>query len=117
MTDTLSLLPTICPYVILATGVLVLIGGVIGFLKAQSMPSLIAGVLSGILTISAFGVTYLNMIAGVIMAFVIFVCLTIVFAIRVKKTRKFMPAGMMLIIVSLSETFTLLTLLKLFEVF
>lgn len=76
--------------------VLLLVGGMIGFLKAGSKISLITSsiaaallvltTLPGILTF-----TFRRNLADVIMAL-----LLVVFAIRLAKTKKFMPSGMML---------------------
>jgi uncharacterized membrane protein (UPF0136 family) len=78
--------------------VLLLIGGMIGFLKAGSKISLItSSVASALLVLTAMpGVldpTFRRNLADVIMA-----ALLIVFAIRLAKTKKFMPSGMMLVV-------------------
>ncbi len=78
-----------------AYGILAIIGGIIGYLQAQSQVSLISGTISGlILVISAFlqlqGQGFALVLAAVVTA-----VLVVVFAIRLQKTRKFMPAGLM----------------------
>ena len=48
-------------------GLFTIIGGVIGYAKAHSMPSLIAGVVSGaILLICSYGLSQNNMVAAII---------------------------------------------------
>jgi uncharacterized membrane protein (UPF0136 family) len=77
---------------------LLLIGGMIGFLKAGSKISLItSSVASALLVITTlpgvFTFTFRRNLADIIMA-----ALLIVFAIRLTKTKKFMPSGMMLVL-------------------
>ena len=116
MNDILNNIPSVAQYVVLATGILVMVGGLIGFLKAQSMPSLISGGISGLVTIGAFGLTFVDMKLGLGLAFIVMVLLQVVFAIRIKKTKKFMPAGMMLMIVGATEVILILALIKLFDI-
>lgn len=78
--------------------VLLLVGGMIGFLKAGSKISLItSSVAAALLVLTAMpGVltlTFRRNLADVIMA-----ALLVVFAIRLTKTKKFMPSGMMLVL-------------------
>jgi uncharacterized membrane protein (UPF0136 family) len=78
-------------------GALVLAGGILGFLKARSRASLIAGIASAALLLCS-GVCMLQgrregwigamAVAGLLLAF---------FAARWLKGRKFMPAGMMVL--------------------
>ena len=77
--------------------VLLLIGGVMGFLKARSRVSLITStVCAALLALttlrSVFQPGFARDLANVIM----FVLL-VVFAVRLAKTKKFMPGGLMLI--------------------
>jgi uncharacterized membrane protein (UPF0136 family) len=73
--------------------VLLLVGGLIGFLKAKSKVSLImSAVAAAILILTRTGIfSHPAMIANVVMALLI-----VVFAIRLAKTKKFMPSGLML---------------------
>lgn len=76
-------------------GVLTFVGGIIGYIEAKSTPSLISGVISGILLIAG-GILSLNGAAWAeIAALVITVMLVIVFAWRLIKTKRFFPAGLM----------------------
>jgi uncharacterized membrane protein (UPF0136 family) len=79
----------------IAYGVLALIGGVIGYVQAKSKASLISGIISGLLLIIAGVMQIKGQEAGLTLATVITSVLVIVFAIRLIKTRKFMPAGLM----------------------
>ena len=81
-----------------AYGIISIIGGISGYIKAKSHISLILGIISGIALISAAVIQLQSLYFGAIIAQVITVMLVIVFAIRLFKTRKFMPAGLMLIL-------------------
>ncbi|MCX6930103.1 MAG: TMEM14 family protein [Verrucomicrobia bacterium] len=85
--------------------VLLLIGGLIGFLKAGSKVSLISSAVSAaalILTAipGLFGPGLARGLADTIMA-----ALLVVFAIRLGKTKKFMPSGLMLVVTVLALAF------------
>ncbi|HWD94783.1 MAG TPA: TMEM14 family protein [Verrucomicrobiae bacterium] len=74
--------------------VLLVVGGLIGFLKAKSKVSLIMSVsFAALLSLCAAGVVFYPYVADILLA-----ALLVVFAIRLTKTKKFMPAGMMLIL-------------------
>jgi uncharacterized membrane protein (UPF0136 family) len=79
----------------IAYGVLAVVGGIIGYVQAQSKASLISGSISGLLLIVAGVMQLQGQVAGLTLATVITSVLVIVFAIRLIKTRKFMPAGLM----------------------
>jgi uncharacterized membrane protein (UPF0136 family) len=74
--------------------VLLVIGGLIGFFKAKSRVSLIMSAsFAAALSLCAVGIIFKEYVADILLA-----GLLVVFAIRVVKTKKFMPAGMMLVI-------------------
>ncbi len=82
--------------------VLLLVGGLIGFLKAKSQISLVTSV-------TAAAVLALAAVPGILaptfaqnLTAVIMVALLIVFAVRLAKTKKFMPSGLMLVITGLA---------------
>jgi uncharacterized membrane protein (UPF0136 family) len=77
---------------------LLVVGGLFGFFKAKSKVSLITSVIAAaLLTLTAVpGLLSAGMARG--MADVIMAALLIVFGIRLAKTKKFMPSGMMLIL-------------------
>ncbi len=78
--------------------VLLLVGGLIGFLKAKSPISLImSSAFAAALVLCAvpgvFDVNFRKNLANILMA-----ALLVVFAVRLAKTKKFMPAGLMLLL-------------------
>jgi uncharacterized membrane protein (UPF0136 family) len=81
--------------------VLLVVGGMIGFLKAKSQVSLIMSVsFAALLSLCALGIIFQTYVADILLA-----VLLIVFAMRLAKTKKFMPAGMMLIATLLTLVF------------
>src|SRR5690349_3200014 len=74
--------------------VLLVIGGLIGYLKAKSKISLIlSAAFAAALSLCAAGIVFQPYMADILLAILI-----VVFAMRVVKTKKFMPGGLMLII-------------------
>ncbi len=74
--------------------VLLVIGGLIGFFKAKSKVSLIMSVaFAAALSLCAAGIIFQPYVADILLA-----ALIVVFGMRLAKTKKFMPAGMMLVI-------------------
>ena len=78
--------------------VLLLAGGLVGFFKAKSKVSLIlSSVFAALLVLTTlrgvFQPSFANNLANVIMA-----VLLVVFAVRLAKTKKFMPAGLLLVV-------------------
>lgn len=82
----------------IAYGILALIGGIIGYVQAKSKASLISGIISGLLLIISAVLQLQGQSLGLILAIVVTAVLVIVFTIRLAKTRKFMPAGLMIIL-------------------
>ena len=74
--------------------ILLVIGGMIGFLKGKSQVSLVMSVcFAAALSLCAAGIIFQPYVADLLLA-----ALLVVFAMRLAKTRKFMPAGLMLVI-------------------
>jgi uncharacterized membrane protein (UPF0136 family) len=78
-------------------GILPLVGGIVGYIQAKSKVSLLSGSISGFLIIFAaysqlqgqtWGLTLAAFVTGILVVF---------FAFRLARTRKFMPAGLMII--------------------
>lgn len=82
--------------------VLLLVGGLIGFLKAGSKVSLISSsVFAALLVLTAVpGVFERKFALG--LSNVLLAALLVVFAIRLAKTKKFMPSGLMLVLTILA---------------
>jgi uncharacterized membrane protein (UPF0136 family) len=82
----------------LGYGILAIVGGVMGYATAQSKMSLISGGACGILLVIA-GIAQLQGQAwGLTLGLVVTGVLLLAFLMRLIKTRKFMPAGLMLLL-------------------
>lgn len=74
--------------------VLLVVGGLMGFLKGKSQVSLMmSAVFAALLALCALGIVFQHYVADILLA-----ALLVVFAWRLTKTKKFMPAGLMLIL-------------------
>jgi uncharacterized membrane protein (UPF0136 family) len=82
----------------IAYGALAIIGGIMGYAQAQSKMSLISGGISGVLLIIGGVLQLQGQSGGLILATVVTAVLILVFGIRLAKTRKFMPAGLMMLL-------------------
>jgi uncharacterized membrane protein (UPF0136 family) len=91
-----AMLPSIGKFSLLALSLLVGAGGAMGYVKAKSKASLISGLISAALLAAAFGLSFVNAEMGLILGLVVAIALCVVFGIRLKKTGKFMPSGMLL---------------------
>jgi uncharacterized membrane protein (UPF0136 family) len=79
-----------------AFGVVAIAGGVMGFVKAQSKPSLIAGSISGIaLLVAGYLVGTPNLRIGLFLGLIVSLALAGRFVGPFLKTKKVMPAGLM----------------------
>jgi len=78
--------------------ILLLVGGLIGFLKAKSKVSLItSSIAAAVLILTTFRDVFQPRFANTL-ANAVMLVLLIVFAIRLTRTKKFMPSGMLLIV-------------------
>ncbi|MGF1458850.1 MAG: TMEM14 family protein [Leptolyngbyaceae cyanobacterium] len=76
--------------------VLSIVGGVIGYQQAGSKASMISGIATGVLLIVA-GIAILQAQTwGGVLAIAVTLLLVIVFCVRLLKTRRFFPAGLMI---------------------
>ncbi|MEL6494611.1 MAG: TMEM14 family protein [Cyanobacteria bacterium J06623_7] len=78
-------------------GLLAGIGGILGYVKSRSKPSLISGCISVILLLTAAWMQIQDNNLGLLISQVIVSLLVVVFIVRLVKTKKFMPAGLMTI--------------------
>jgi uncharacterized membrane protein (UPF0136 family) len=78
-------------------GIIAIIGGLIGFAKSQSKVSLISGSISGVGLLVSGSAAAQSQEWGKITGMAIASLLVIVFIVRLLKTKKFMPAGLMIL--------------------
>ena len=79
-------------------GIIMMIGGVMGYIKVGSKASLLSGVGLGLaLLASGYGV-WRGSRESLIVSLVISALLVALFAMRLAKTKRFMPAGMLAIL-------------------
>lgn len=83
-------------------GVIMILGGIMGFVKVGSKASLISGVGMGLaLLVSGYGVwsgPAVRSADSLAVALVIAALLLVIFAIRYAKTRRFVPGGMLAVL-------------------
>ena len=84
--------------VILAYAAILIVGGFVGWRFSGSRVSLTAGLASAALLAIAYRVSTIRPSAGYLTASVVSLALVVMFFVRFRKTRKFFPAGMMLVV-------------------
>lgn len=85
-------------YLLYIYAALLIFGGLIGYKKAGSKISLFMGIASGIIVFSGCLLIKSNPSTGFLIILVTAAILTTAFAIRLKKTKKFMPSGLLIIV-------------------
>jgi uncharacterized membrane protein (UPF0136 family) len=94
----------------IAYGILALVGGIIGYVQAKSKTSLISGSISGIVLLVAALLQIQGVVWGNLLALIVTALLIVVFVMRFLKTRKFMPAGLMVVAGAIALIFEVLGL-------
>ena len=79
-------------------GILTIAGGVIGYVKAGSVPSIVAGAIAGILLLAAAFLLPDHQVAGLAIGLITSLLLAGQFIPKFIRTGKAMPAGMMSIL-------------------
>lgn len=84
-----------------------------GFVKAKSKASLIAGTVSAVLIGGCYVLALSKPAAGFVGAFVVATILDGIFAVRLLKTKKFMPSGMLLILCIVCQVLSIMAVMQL----
>jgi len=79
-------------------GMLLIVGGVMGMVKAGSLVSVIAGGIAGVIALVGLWVSLSDPATGLLIGALLALVLTGMFINRFMATRKLMPAGMVLIL-------------------
>ncbi|NEP15637.1 MAG: hypothetical protein F6J97_01895 [Leptolyngbya sp. SIO4C1] len=77
---------------------LAIIGGIIGYVQARSKVSLLSGIISGILLFMGVILMFQGNPVGLWLSLIVSLVLVGVFIGRLVKTKKLMPAGLMVIV-------------------
>ena len=93
-------------------GVLTIIGGVIGYVKAGSTASIIAGSVAGILLLVAAFILPGNAMAGLALAGIVSILLAGRFVPAFFKTHQMMPAGLMSVLSVIGIVVTIVAWMK-----
>ena len=93
-------------------GLLTIVGGVIGYVKAGSMASIVAGAISGIALIVAAWLLPGNVALGLIIAGVVSIALAGRFIPAFMKTGKVMPAGLMAVLSAIGVVMAIVAWIK-----
>ena len=93
-------------------GALTIIGGIIGYVNAGSLPSIIAGSITGVLLLIGGSLLPEHRAASLATAFVISLLLAAQFVPKFIRTGKAMPAGMMSILSVIGIIVALLAWIK-----
>lgn len=97
---------------ILVLSTLVLAGGILGFVKGKSKASLIAGIIVSALLDLSFGITFADERAGLILGDAVTFAVLIIGSVRFRKTKKYMPGGLMMTLGSIGLAIITLALVR-----
>ena len=87
-------------------------GGVMGYISAQSMVSLVNGLVAAVLLLAGLAISFKNPPAGFGLSAVVALALGVFFAYRFFPTGKWMPAGVTMIISAVAFVVMLLAALR-----
>jgi uncharacterized membrane protein (UPF0136 family) len=93
-------------------GILTIAGGILGYVKAGSVASIIAGSISGVLLLLGAFVLPEHRLAGLLIVFIISLLLAVQFIPKFLRTGRVMPAGMMSILSAIGLIVALVALIK-----
>ncbi|HEY9785203.1 MAG TPA: TMEM14 family protein [Candidatus Obscuribacterales bacterium] len=96
-------------------GVLMCVGGLVGYAKAGSKASMAAGLGSGVALLGTYALTYTDVKLALIIALVISASLDAVFSVRLAKTKKVMPSGVLLALNVIVQVILVLGLVEAFK--
>ncbi len=93
-------------------GVLTIAGGLVGYLKAKSVPSLVAGGIAGVALLAAGYLVGTSGKMGLFVGLTVSFLLAARFVPAFRKTKKVMPAGLMAALSIAGVAVTLITLAR-----
>jgi uncharacterized membrane protein (UPF0136 family) len=93
-------------------GALTILGGIIGYVKAGSLPSIIAGAITGVLLLVAGWILPTHRVAGLLTALIVSLLLAGQFIPKFFRTGKVMPAGVMSILSAIGIVVAIVAWLK-----
>lgn len=97
---------------LLLYAIVIAAGGVMGYVSAQSMVSLVNGLVAAALLLVGLAVSFRNPAAGFGLSAVVALALSIFFAYRFFTTGKWMPGGMTMILSAVAFVLMLLATLR-----
>ncbi len=93
-------------------GILTIAGGIVGYVKAGSMASIVAGSISGLLLLLAAWLMPEHQAAGLVVALLVSLLLAAQFIPKFFRTFKVMPAGLMAVLSALGIIVAIATWLR-----